>query len=374
MGSTRTTIREPTLKQIELKAHAVGQTFHITELHATDSAEGKVSATGEFHLNPAKNYPFFLNASLDQLETVSFDMISGNFTGDLAIGGDLSSAEAKGKLTVAKASYRISEGLPTVIPELPITFIHPPEIISRKKRSSAPSSPLKLDLELDLPGKAKVTGRGLSAELKGKLHLTGSYTDIAAAGTLQLVSGEYIFSGKVFDLTHGEILFRDQPTPSAYLSLTGNCDLTDVNVTIMLQGPLTSPKLSFQSSPQLPTSSLLSQILFNKDVSEISPVQALQLAQTVISLSGNAAPDILEKIRKTLGIDRFTIVTSENDPGKISLQIGKYLMRGVLLTLSQGAESRNVSVEVDLKKGIRFQAEMNENQQGKFSLKWHHHY
>ena len=142
----------------------------------------------------------------------------------------------------------------------------------------------------------------------------------------------------------------------------------------MLEGPLTSPKLSFQSSPQMPTSSLLAQILFNKDISEISAVQALQVAQKVISLSGNSGPDILEKIRRIIGIDRLTLITSENDPGKISLQIGKYLMRGVLLTISQGAESRNVSVEVDLRKGIKFQAEYNEEQQGKFSLKWHHHY
>jgi translocation and assembly module TamB len=214
----------------------------------------------------------------------------------------------------------------------------------------------------------------MNAELKGKLDIMGTYTDVVAKGKLQLVTGEYIFSGKVFNLTSGELIFKDKPTPSAYISVSGNCDLPDVNVSIALRGPLSSPKLTFKSSPQLSTSSLLSQILFNKDISEINAAQALQLAQTVISLSGNSAPDILEKIRKSLGIDRLTIVTSENDPGKISLQIGKYLMRGVLLTLSQGAESRNVSVEVDLKKGLRFQAEVDESQQGKFSLKWHHHY
>ena len=142
----------------------------------------------------------------------------------------------------------------------------------------------------------------------------------------------------------------------------------------LLRGPLSGPKLTFQSSPQLPVSSLLAQILFNKDFSEVSAVQALQVAQTVLSLSGGSAPDILERVRKTLGMDRLTLITSENDPGKISLQIGKYLMRGVLLTVSQGAESRKASVEVELKKGIHLQAEVNEDQQGKFSLKWHHHY
>lgn len=362
------------LKHIFAKATANKQTVHINELHADDGDRGHVTATGDLLLSPLKNFPFSITAQLDDLDTISFDTITGKFSGTLTICGDRLSSVAKGNLKIAEATFRIPDQLPMSLPELSITFVNPPEVIIRKKISPPPVSPLQLDLDLDVPSKAYVEGRGLNCELKGKLHVSGTYTDIVANGKLQLVKGEYIFSGKVFDLNEGELIFNDKPTPSAYISLSGTCDLPDVAVTVILRGPISAPKLSFQSSPQLPTSSLLSQILFNKDISEISAAQALQLAQTVISLSGNSAPDILEKIRKTLGIDRLTIVTSENDPGKISLQIGKYLMRGVMLTLSQGAESRNVSVEVDLKKGIKLQAEVNEDQQGKFSLKWHHRY
>ncbi len=361
------------LKQISAKATADKQTIHINDLFAIDGDGGVATGKGDLLLSRTKRFPFSLTAHLDEINTVSFDTITGKFSGDITISGDNQGATAKGNLKVAHAVFRIPDQMPTSLPALPLKFINPPEIVQRRQLPPA-SSPLQLDLDLEVPRKAYVEGRGINAELKGNLHLTGTYTDIMANGTLQLVKGEYIFSGKVFDLTQGEIIFNDSPTPSSYISLIGNCDLPDVDVTVMLRGPLTTPTLSFQSSPQLSTSSLLSQILFNKDVSEISAVQALQLAQTVISLSGNSAPDILEKIRKSIGIDRLTIVTSENDPGKTSLQIGKYLMRGVMLTLSQGAESRNVSVEVDLKKGIRFQAEVGEDYQRKFSLKWHHHY
>lgn len=362
------------LKQIDASAKIQEKTIEITSLSATDGNKGAATATGSIRLSQVDGFPFLIDAKISDLETVSFDTITGRFTGEITISGDQTGSKAKGNLTVSEATFRIPDSLPSTLPELPITFLNPPEIIERSAISSPSASPMQLDLNLDVPAKAFVEGRGMHSELQGKLHITGTYTDIVAKGRLQLISGEYIFSGKVFDLTSGELIFQDKPTPSAYISLSGNCDLPDVNVTIALRGPLSSPKLTFNSSPQLSTSSLLSQILFNKDVSEINAAQALQLAQTVISLSGNSAPDILEKIRKTLGIDRLTIVTSENDPGKISLQIGKYLMRGVLLTLSQGAESRNVSVEVDLKKGLRLQAEVDESQQGKFSLKWHHHY
>jgi len=361
------------LKEISAKGYAQRQNMVITDLYAVDGKKGSISCNGNVLLQPLKKYPFHLSCRLHEFEAVTFDTIAGNFSGNVTISGDTQGAIAKGKLKVEQATFRIPDTLPTSLPDLPITFINPPETLTRKKNLAPASSPLQLDLDLEVPGQAYVEGRGLSAELKGNLHITGNFIDIKAKGNLTLVKGDYIFSGKVFDLTQGEVIFNDSPTPSSYISLTGECDLPDVLARVILRGPLSSPNLSFQSSPQLPTSSLLSQILFNKDISEITAAQALQLAQTVISFSSHSGPDILEKIRKTLGIDRLTLVTSENDPGKTSIQIGKYLMRGVLLTLSQGAESRNVSVEVDLKKGIRLQAEVNEDQ-GKFSLKWHHHY
>ncbi|NGX39071.1 MAG: hypothetical protein KR126chlam1_00391 [Chlamydiae bacterium] len=362
------------LKNIELKGRFQQNSLLIESLTATDGNEGEVDATGSLLLSPAKGYPFSITANLKDADTVSFDTISGKFSGEVTISGNREASVAKGKLKVTKATFRIPDELPTIIPVLPITFINAPEHLKKKSPPPPTGSPLLLDLEIDAPGNTYVEGRGLTAELKGKLHITGTYVDIAADGKLQLVNGEFPFSGKVFNLTQGELIFSDKPTPSAYISLSGTCDLPEVTVTAILRGPMSEPKLTFQSNPQLPTSSILSQILFNKDISEISAVQALQVAQTVISLSGNSAPDILGKIRKSLGIDRLTILTSENDPGKISLQIGKYLMKGVLLTLSQGAESRNVAVEVDLKQGITLQAEVNEDSQGKFSLKWHHHY
>ncbi len=362
------------LKEIYAKGRMSQQTLYLERLTAQDDRGGHVSALGTVQLKPKEDYPFSITATLREVDTISFDTISGKFSGNVTFSGNRHSVTASGNLVVDKATFRIPDQLPTVLPKLPITFVNPPESLERNEAIVHTSSPLLLDLEIDAPGNTFIEGRGISAELKGKLHVTGTYSDIAASGSLQLVTGEYPISGKMFNLTQGELIFRDKPTPTAYISLSGSCDLPDVTVTAMLRGPLTEPKLTFNSSPQLSTSSILSQILFGKDISEISAVQALQVAQTVISMSGNSTPDILEIIRKSLGIDRLTLITSENDPGKISLQIGKYLMRGVLLTLSQGAETRNVTVEVDLKQGITFQAEVNEDQQGKFSLKWHHHY
>jgi len=75
-----------------------------------------------------------------------------------------------------------------------------------------------------------------------------------------------------------------------------------------------------------------------------------------------------------LGVDRFEIVSDPKGGDQVSMQIGKYLTQGVLVTLSQSKTSSDVIVEVDLKHGFIFQAESQDQWEGKFSLKWYHNY
>jgi len=149
--------------------------------------------------------------------------------------------------------------------------------------------------------------------------------------------------------------------------------MPDITITAMLRGPLTAPQLTFQSNPQKPTSSILALILFNKDIADISHPEAIQLASTLVSLSGGAGPDVLETIRKSIGVDRLNI-SSKPGTDELAVQIGKYLTRGIMITLSQSATSSQVIVEVELPKGFVFQAETQEEQEGKFSLKWRRSY
>jgi len=61
----------------------------------------------------------------------------------------------------------------------------------------------------------------------------------------------------------------------------------------------------------------------------------------------------------------------------MAVQFGKYLTQNVVVSVSQGEEqgSTNLIVEVDLLHGWVFQAETQQQQeQGKFSLKWRTNY
>ncbi len=234
--------------------------------------------------------------------------------------------------------------------------------------------PLNLDLNLDASGDVNVKGKGLESKWEGTVHATGTNANLLLDGKLNLKKGSFSFSGKTFELTHGEITFSDKAKQSSFLSITGLLNLPELTVTAILRGPLESPTLTFQSSPPQPTSTILAYILFNKDLSDINPLQALQIAQTIVNLSGGAGPGMLEQIRKSIGVDRLSIIAGPGGLDDLSVQIGKYLMRGVMITLSQGSGASRVIVEVELAKGFIFQAETQIEEEGKFSLKWNRNY
>ena len=357
------------LKNIDALFEAHNEQIQLSSLKANDDKSGNLSATGKIDLKPKENFPYAFEAEMHNLHAVGFDMIDCDLTGPVYFTGNTYEMDAQGNLIVEEAKIQITERLPYEIPNLPVTYINTPKYLISKATSDRPGFQFHIDLELTAENNIRVEGKGLNAELEGNVHLHGTNTNIAANGDLKLIKGEYIFAGKVFKLTEGQIIFKDKPTSSSYLNLSGTLTMPDITITAMMRGALTSPQLTFQSNPQKPTSSILALILFNKDITEINHPEAIQLASTLVSLSGGAGPDVLESIRKSIGIDRLNI-TSKPGTDELAVQIGKYLTRGIMITLSQSATSSQVIVEVELPKGFVFQAETQEEEEGKFSLKW----
>jgi autotransporter translocation and assembly factor TamB len=356
---------------VHAELHAEKNQIHLTAFSADDGKKGKMSAEGTLNLAP--DFPFYLTAELAAFRALHFNPLDCTLTGSLYIQGTRQEATAHGNLLVDAAEYTLQNAQAQEVPTLPVTLLHIPaatsEAVIRNK-----SYPMHLDLDLTAEEHVMVLGRGLKSEWKGNLHLTGTNTRVSLDGELDLVKGEYELFGKTLKLTEGQILFSNKSGSAARMHITGELSLPEATITAYLRGPLTSPTLTLQSNPQMSTSAILARILFNKDISDISQPEALQLATALISLSGGAGPSILETIRKNLGIDRLAIASQTNNPDEIAVQIGKYLTKGIMVTLSQSATSSQIIIEVEFKHGFVFRAETQELQEGKFSLKWTHSY
>ena len=360
------------LKEIYADGKALKDSLIINSIKATDPNQGTLSGKGA--LTFKEKYPFSFDFNIDNLQALHLNWLNGFFSGNVTISGNTEKALAQGELLIEKAQIEIPDELPKELPILPFQYINKPPHVSKMDAIHQEAYPLHYDLILHAKKNILLTGRGLNAELQGNLILKGKDLSIEGEGSLDLIKGSFSFSGKDFTLNQGSLSFINSPSPQAYLNLSGTLTLPTLTVTALLRGPLTSPILTLQSTPAMPTSSILSMILFNKDVSELSAIQAAQLAYSIVSLSGNSGPNVFEMIRKSLGIDKLNISAPKGDSDQFTVQIGKYLTKGVMITLSQGTATSHVIVEVELKNGFMLQAETQENEQAKFSLKWNKNY
>lgn len=377
------------LTDVNLDLVGSGPNLDLKTLKAKDATGGHLAAHGTVKASPTERFPFELTALFDKSRVITIDDVKANVSGLAKIEGNLDKAKIEAKMSVTHADISIPDTIKTEPPSLGVEFIH-----QRKKRYEdafdfAFAKKVHLNVTLDTASTVEVSGRGLQSKWSGSVSAAGTVADPDFKGKFTLSSGTFKFAKITFNLTEGVISFHG-PANKTDISLVAEQAVNDLNVYIALRGPIISPHLTLSSSPDLPLSNLLSRILFNKDISEIDPFQALQLAQTALQISSGEA-NIMDKIQDSVGLDVFSFTspssTSSDTPGEndgeqpssgddqpmtVAVQVGKYLTRGVLLTVTQGttAESSRYNVDVDLKYGLMLQLETTAQRDLKMSLMW----
>jgi hypothetical protein len=352
----------------------------LTSLSAKDGQrKGKIEGTGTLSLLMQDHFPFRFAGHFARITAVNTQWVQAELNGTVELSGDLTMAQVRGEAHLVESDVSIPEHIPISHPDLVVTYLHAPERESMRATLTKTPYPLFFDYTIRAQDQIFISGRGLSSEWKGDVTVTGTNTNLELKGRYDLLSGEFHFGGRTLTLTEGSLIFGGKPNTFPQLNLAANIELSQVSILARLQGPLNNPILSFRSTPSLPTSVVLSFLLFDEDLSELNAIQAAQLMASLGSLS-RESPSILERTRQALGVDRLRIVATPLDTQggqTYALQVGKYVSRGVLFSVTQGAQgdSTNLGVEVDLGKGLIFQVEaQQEQEQGKFSLKWNVNY
>lgn len=370
------------LKNISADIAGQGPSLILQTLTAQDAEnKGSFSLTGDVKALSKEKFPFHIDGEFSRLNVAEIEWMRVEAGGNIHIVGDIDSASANAEVVILESDLSIPERIPHSLPDLSVKYINvqKPLAIEMMNRPRPKPYPIFLDFHISAPNGVFISGRGLSSEWKGDFQLGGTYTDIEAKGQLDLLLGEFLFSGHAFKLTQGALTFSGRPHEMPQLNVTARMDLQNLAILASLQGPLNAPQLAFQSIPSLPMGSILAHLLFGQNFSEINALQAAQLVNSIASFSEGGA-SALENTRRSLGVDRLRIIatpTSDEGGQSIALQVGKYVTRGILVSVSQGAEegSTNLSVEVDLANGFIFQAEsQQEQEQGKFTLKWNLNY
>lgn len=217
--------------------------------------------------------------------------------------------------------------------------------IARGQRDGRRGGQLRLDLVLDAPGRVFVRGRGLDAELGGRLRLGGTTRAIVPSGEFSLIRGRLDLLGNRFTLTDGSASMLGSFIP--FISLTATTENSGVLTSVTLSGEANAPAITFSSVPSLPEDEVLARLVFGRSLTQLSPFQAAQLGLSVATLTGRADNSVLSRTRTALGLDDLDFTVDED--GNTALRAGRYLTEQVYTDLSVDTAGRGeVSINLDL--------------------------
>ncbi|MCX8953911.1 translocation/assembly module TamB domain-containing protein, partial [Ruegeria sp. NA] len=204
------------------------------------------------------------------------------------------------------------------------------------------TSRIALDVNLLAPKAVFVRGRGVNAELGGRISIGGTTTSVVPSGQIELIRGNFDILGRRLALTKGIVTLQGDLTP--YIEFESSASTSDGTATIEIAGPLDSPEVNVFSDPERPAEEALAMLLFGNRFSEISPFLIAQMAASLAQLSG-AGGDATKGLRDSTGVDTIDVGASEGGAGRLGA--GAYLGENLYTDFTVNTEG-NTEVNLNL--------------------------
>ncbi|MCR9212211.1 MAG: translocation/assembly module TamB domain-containing protein [Proteobacteria bacterium] len=342
-------------------------------LSAVDGKGGSVSSEGTIDISSLDDPALEISVKANDLLVLDRDDIDFTTDADIHLSGTLASLNVKGDIKTEEVDINIGGTLAPSVVDLKVEEINRPNGEENILSSSDAGSNIKLDVDVEMPRRVFIRGRGLDSEWEGRFNVRGTAESPVIDGYLKPVRGQFTFAGKSFRLEEGEISLLGGVNLDPELSLTARYEATNVTAIVSIDGTASDPKISFTSPDGLPEDEVLSQVLFGKSSGRLSALEAVQLAEAIASLSGRfgSGGGITGFIRDTLGVDVISAGT-DSETGKAEVSIGKYVTDNVYVGVDQGAEagSSRAKVQIDLTPNVSVETEMGQSSDNRVGIFW----
>ena len=338
---------------IAAQLQADGQSIRIASFTGK-AGTGTVSAAGAVGVL-APGMPVDLTVTARDATPLASDRLTARLDADLTLKGQVQGAlTAGGTLDVKRADIRIPEKLP---PDVAVLNVRIP---GQKPPPPAAPLDLALDLTINAPQQVFVRGRGLDAELGGKLILRGPLATLRPQGGFDLRRGVFSLTGFSLNFTQGRVAFDGAGGFDPSLNFVASTTNGNTTANLNILGYASAPKITLTSTPELPQDEILAQLLFGQSAVTLSTFQLAQIAAALAQVSGAAGDfDPLGAVRKGLGLDRLSVGGGTNGSAP-SIEAGRYVAPGVYVGAKQGVTGTDTqaTVQIDLLKGLKLQADV----------------
>jgi translocation and assembly module TamB len=366
------------LRDLTLQATGQGGTIAV-QASATDGLQGRLALAGQVDLGASDGLDADLRLTLTNFALMQRDDLFASVEGELALADRGQGLELVGSVTGQRIEYDIGASLPPSVATLDVVVLRdgqpvepprpePPE--GEKSGAVAPFA-LPLDLTVELPRRVFVRGSGLESEWAGRLAIRGTTAAPVITGSLVPQRGLFNLLGSEFALAGGAVTFDGGPDLDPRLDLRAVYEGSSIVATVAVGGRASRPEISLSSQPSLPQEEILARVLFGRGTGQISPLEAVQLAEAAAILSGATRSNrtVVDRLRQSFGLDVLRLEGGESD-SDVSATLGQYLAPGLFLGLTGGSTpgSSGVTVEYEVSPEIVVEGKVGET--SKVGVRW----
>ena len=362
-------------RNVDVLLRVDGRSLLLEHARADDGNGGSMEAGGRLEFLAEPGFPFEGRVSMDGFRLVRLDDLTAVTGGSLGISGTVRRADLSGNVRVTSAEVRIPDRLPPKIHELEVVEVNgetAPENESPEAGTSPDAPEINLNLDVEIPGRAFVRGRGLDSEWKGKLRVGGTVALPEVHGDLSIVRGHFNFLGERFALASGTVLFDGSHPPKPLMEITAERRKAGMTGRVILSGTPSSLSVQVASDPPMPKDEVMARLLFDRSLSSITPIQALKLARAMDALAGGGRLGFLDRARSAVGLDQIEVVQSGEEGGSTALSLGKYVSEEAYVEMEKGlgADGGKVSVEYEVTPRVTVETEVGTDAAGGVEVKW----
>jgi translocation and assembly module TamB len=367
------------LTDIVVRLVGDGDRLEIERFQARDQAGGSLALAGGMAIDMAEAFPYRFELTTRDLRVLDSDLGRASVTIDIVSEGSARGGTTSGRIAVPRADLRIPPGGGVSPPVLDV------EVRGEPPRLPPPPPPppgeryaMLLDLEIDVPARLFVRGRGLDTEWGGNLEITGSTREPVILGSIDYRRGFLDFLDRRFDIREGQLVFTGTtpPTPEVYIEAASTArTMTGI---VRVTGPVTDLDFELSSEPELPQDEVLAQLLFDRGTQGLTPIQGVRLAAAVARLEGGGGFDAMEAIRDVTGLDMLDFGQAEfgDDDAETTATAGRYIADNVFIAIDQGLTTGATRgrVEIEVFRNITVRGEVDDRSRSGVGIEWSRDY
>lgn len=362
------------VEKIALAIDLSGDRAVIRQMNGQLSTGGKISVNGNIDIDTRSGLPADIRIRIDDGVYADGKSVDTKFNAALRLdGGLLSTPMISGRVDLEKTAITVPDRIPESISRLNVRHKNASAALEKqadslKPKEASAAGGINLNLAINAPNQIFIRGRGIDAEMGGNLQLNGNLGTPVAIGGFDLRRGRLSILGKRLDFTSGRITFAGSLVPE--LNLKADSVSEEYTLSVIVSGPADSPEFKFSSVPALAEDEVLARLIFNRNIGDLSPLQIVQLAQAVASLTGNGGnSSLLQKFQKLIAVDDLDVKT-DAETGETTVGAGRYINDKTYVGVERGASpgTGKATIDLNIGRGVKLRGEATETGKNKAGI------